>query len=222
VQQWYYPDYTINRTTGFNGSSSSLQLTAMAESDAAGFYAFSMQQPLVPMVRVIVWTSFSCFRTACGPFSVYQPCAFTLQMANTSYTFTAWLLPVASNASTSVTAYLRCDSFEADDFNVQVGYTSLSCNCRWIQNLSLFACFPFAQVRDIQRNSSSIKTPAVDWAQLTLTFVTPAWDGYADLRFMAVGSGLLFVDDYYFGLTALAPVPTASTIDREPLQSIVL
>lgn len=146
VEQWYNSDLTINRTVGFNGSSSSLELFAMSPTDAAQFYAFALSQPLVPV------------------------------MANTSYTFTAWVLPVAANSTTTVTSYLRCDTFEADDFNVQI--------------------------RQIGRNSSFVSSPA-PWTRLSITFTSPTWDSYADIRFVAIGSGSLFVDDMYFGLSSL-------------------
>ena len=62
-----------------------------------------------------------------------------------------------------------------------------------------------AQLREIQRNSTAASAPAADWVLLSVEFTSPPWVSYADVRFVALGNGTAYVDDVWFGQTALAP-----------------
>lgn len=63
----------------------------------------------------------------------------------------------------------------------------------------------FVQEREIQRNSTAVNAPSADWQYLSIVFTSPSFASYADLRFVALGDGTVYVDDVWFGQTALAP-----------------
>lgn len=64
---------------------------------------------------------------------------------------------------------------------------------------------PRPQLREIQRNSTATSAPAAGWVLLSVEFTSPPWVSYADVRFVALGNGTAYVDDVWFGQTALAP-----------------
>ena len=107
VREWSSPDYDLRRGPGIgvNGSDAALAVTPLPLNTTPNFYAFSNQQPLVPLAP------------------------------STHYAFSAWARLVASpgehgSGGYSV-AFLSCTLFEADDFNVKerlVNFTSAALN----------------------------------------------------------------------------------------------
>ena len=161
VQAKYQPDYVVVNNTGYNGSTSSLAVSAVTAQQAQQFYTLSNQQPLIPL----------------NTSTQYTFIAAALLTLNTTNGLTPSECPVA--------AYLSCNLYEADDFNVQ-------------QRLLFFN----TTVLNTYNQWSVLSSP-------TSTFLSPPWASYADIRLMAVldvtaqptcvGAVTAYFDDFYFG-----------------------
>lgn len=73
-----------------------------------------------------------------------------------------------------------------------------------VQSRLVFSLVLRLQEREVQRNSTVVDAPS-GWQYLSIVFTSPPYASYGDLRFVAIGNGTVYVDDVWFGQTALTP-----------------
>ena len=184
VQPHYARDYAVlhGPGVGFNGSSAAWLVGARAPAAAqADSYAFASAQPLIPL------------------------------NASTRYDFSAWCA-LAPNAS-ALSAMLWLGLFEADDFNVQGGpgpsygrfaYMNSSvltaeglwgAGALWVSPAVRGGLAP--ALRSGGGEPGAAPATAGAWALLNISFTSPAFPCYADLRPIVLGdAGGAFFDQW--------------------------